>query len=314
MNNKMVSIIIPLYNSEDFILQCIDSCLRQTYEAIEIIVVDDGSTDGGLNMVSRIAKKEEKVRLIHTENKGVSSARNVGLKAANGAYICFVDADDSISEEFVETLVGHMDKFDADFCFSKNVWAGNTKKIAPPKVISRTEAEVLLLGPNVKVGCWNKMYRADLIRGMSFCEDLFYGEGLYFINQAAHYSKKIVLCEEGLYHYEKNNPESATTLFKTEKMVNGEEALRRIKNLIKNDGKKVNRVWSQHYCRFCLAAMNGILNMGGHNNKTDYKIWHNRMKKEILPALISDGCGLRWKIKLIAAFVSPKLYNRISKR
>ena len=308
MIKNLVSIIIPLYNSQAYISECIASCLKQTHKNIEIIVVDDGSTDDGLDIVKRIAHDYKKIHVIHTKNNGVSSARNIGLKKASGDYICFTDADDSIEKNFVSTFLHYMQQYNSDFCFSINTWSKNNSNNNSAKVISSTEAEAMLLSQRVKVGCWNKMYKKATISNLHFRNDLFYGEGLYFINQVAHQAKNIVVCEDGLYHYRKVNPESATTKFDIKKMINGEKSLLDIKaNIIKNDGAKVNQVWAQHYCLFCVNAMFGLLRNANDNS---YKKWHHKMRKYIVPAMRSNG-KLKTKAKLLLASLSPKLCNII---
>ncbi len=200
-----------------------------------------------------------------------------------------------------------MQEKNSDFCFSINTWGKLKRPANNVRVISAAEAESLLLSQRVKVGCWNKMYKKAAIANIRFRKDLFYGEGLYFINQVAHQAKNITVCEDGLYHYRKVNPESATTKFNIKKMINGEKSLLDIKeNIIKNDGAKVNAVWAQHYCLFCINAMIGLLN----NNFADYKKWHKKMRKYIIPALTNNG-GPKVKIKLLLAFLSPKLCRKV---
>ena len=305
MKTPLISIIIPLYNSEGYIEDCILSCLKQTYNNIEIIVIDDGSTDNGFNIVKELTRQYKDIQIIHQENHGVSSARNAGLKKANGDCICFIDADDCLDKRFVETMFSYMQKYNSDFCFSKNTYErGRDYQKLQPKTISSAEAEELLLSQEIKVGCWNKMYKKEMLGNILFREDLFYGEGLYFINQVAHNAKNIIVCEDGLYHYRKVNPESATTKFDINKMINGEKSLLEIKKMIKNDGKSVNRMWSQHYCLFCINTMNGILKTNSSDKA--YKVWREKMRKNIPPALFSNGY-LKTRLKILMTFIMPKL-------
>lgn len=102
--NSLISVIVPVYNVEAFISRCVESILNQTYRNIEIILVDDGSPDGCPKICDDYAKKDGRIRVIHKKNGGLSDARNVGINAANGAYICFVDSDDYIQPTMVEHL------------------------------------------------------------------------------------------------------------------------------------------------------------------------------------------------------------------
>lgn len=105
MDEKLVSVIIPAYNIEDYIGRCLDSVLSQTYKNLEIIVIDDGSSDRTGEILDDYEKKNHRMKVIHKENGGVSSARNIGIDRANGDYIGFVDGDDWVNPKLFETLV-----------------------------------------------------------------------------------------------------------------------------------------------------------------------------------------------------------------
>ena len=102
---KMVSVIIPIYNVENFVEKCIESILFQTIQNLEIILVDDGSSDGSGDICDVYAKKDARIKVIHKKNGGVSSARNMGISNATGEYICFVDGDDFVADDYIEYLL-----------------------------------------------------------------------------------------------------------------------------------------------------------------------------------------------------------------
>ena len=106
----MVSVIIPIYKVEQYLARCIDSVLRQTVSDLEIILVDDGSPDACGAICDEYAKKDDRIRVIHKENGGLSSARNAGIKIAKGEYIAFVDSDDWIDENFIKLLKEALEK------------------------------------------------------------------------------------------------------------------------------------------------------------------------------------------------------------
>ena len=111
---KKISVIVPIYNSEDYIDRCVRSIVEQSYKNIEIILVDDGSTDNSSMMCDEWAKNDKRVKVIHKENGGVSSARNEGLKIAKGDYISFVDSDDYIDKKMIEKMLNQMEKGNTD--------------------------------------------------------------------------------------------------------------------------------------------------------------------------------------------------------
>ena len=104
----MVSIIVPVYNTEPYLVRCLDSLLAQSCDLYEIICIDDGSTDGSLKILQKYAAKHKNIRLITQSNSGVSSARNAGIEAAKGKYVMFVDSDDFVEPDMIETLYTYM--------------------------------------------------------------------------------------------------------------------------------------------------------------------------------------------------------------
>ena len=110
----LISVIVPVYKVEQYLDRCVRSLLSQTYENVEILLVDDGSPDNCPQMCDEYASKYEKIQVIHQENKGLSGARNTGIDYAKGEYLAFVDSDDKWSPYFLESLYGALKKYDAD--------------------------------------------------------------------------------------------------------------------------------------------------------------------------------------------------------
>lgn len=126
---KKVSVIIPVYNVENYLSQCMESVLNQTYSNLEIILVDDGSTDSSGIICDSFAKKDERIRVIHKENGGLSSARNAALNVATGEYICFIDSDDFVDIHLISESVAKIEETHADVCmFSHYTYDGKNSK------------------------------------------------------------------------------------------------------------------------------------------------------------------------------------------
>ena len=117
MDGKLISVIVPVYNVEKYIRECLDSILAQTYRCFELIIVDDGSTDNSGKICDEYIEADERVKVFHKENGGLSSARNKGLDEANGEFICFIDSDDTIRMDYLEKLFGAISANDADMAF-----------------------------------------------------------------------------------------------------------------------------------------------------------------------------------------------------
>ena len=113
-SKPLVSIIVPVYQVVDYVGVCVESLLRQTYKNLEILLVDDGSTDGSGEICDEYANRDNRIRVIHQENQGLSAARNTGLDQALGEYVAFVDSDDAVLPDFIETLYDLADRYQAD--------------------------------------------------------------------------------------------------------------------------------------------------------------------------------------------------------
>ena len=125
MDNLLISVIVPVYNTEKYLGRCVDSIINQTYTNLEIILVDDGSPDNSPAICDEYAKKDQRIKVIHKENGGLSSARNAGLDIAKGDFISFIDSDDWVEKDLFEVLVSLYGKTQAEIIASSFVGDGN---------------------------------------------------------------------------------------------------------------------------------------------------------------------------------------------
>lgn len=155
----LISIIIPVYNVKDFVGKCLDSIARQKYENLDIVIVDDGSTDGSGKICDEFAALDKRMRVFHKKNGGLSDARNFGIRKAKGEIIAFIDGDDFVSEDFVGAVYEEMTKSDADI-----VVCGYNLVKPKKEVMSGEEATVKLLTQqeNMDIVAWNKLYKKSL--------------------------------------------------------------------------------------------------------------------------------------------------------
>lgn len=205
MVDKMVSIIVPVYNAERYLKTCIKSILRQTYYNLEIIIIDDGSIDQSTYICDHFAKRDQRIRVYHKKNKGVSSARNLGIEQAKGSYITFVDADDFIYKEYVEILVKDMNRFQADIvqCGYIEYFSNGTKL---QKTKSKNYRALLdnhfNYCKNMDIGfVRGKLFRKDMIRDIRFNEQISMSEDALFVAHVMKKSKFIFYEKRILYLY-----------------------------------------------------------------------------------------------------------------
>lgn len=201
-SNPLVSVIVPVYNVEKYLRQCLDSILGQTYKNLEVIIVDDGSTDSSADIIKEYKKKDNRIVTISQKNQGLSAARNVGIKKANGDYIMFVDSDDWIAPDIVEYL--RPGRADVSICShyesseGKNVSFNKSfkRKSMNPKMA----LTAMLKEHGFMVSAWGKLYKKDLF------EDVFFPVGKLHEDLGTTYklilaSKKVVFLPEPKYYY-----------------------------------------------------------------------------------------------------------------
>lgn len=177
----LVSVIVPVYGVEAWLEQCVDSILQQSMRNLEILLIDDGSPDRCPEICDAYAKKDERVRVIHQQNAGVSAARNAGLDAAKGDYIAFVDGDDWIAPDMIETLLTACERDHTDLAFCRIIYVkeGRAYKLAaePSEVISAEDLiKDILMHRRGGVNIYNKLYKAKLFEGIRFPEGARYEE------------------------------------------------------------------------------------------------------------------------------------------
>lgn len=206
---QQISVVVPVYEVREWLAGCVDSLLAQTFEDFEVILVDDGSTDGSGAQCDQYARKDPRIRVIHKPNGGLSDARNVGTRAARGEYIAYVDSDDYVSPDYLLCLYRAIRQADADMAVIR------FDKVAPRqkpsqatgaglcRIVCWTPEEAcreMALGKNNAVTAWAKLGRAELYRAFPFeCGKLH--EDLRHTYLLLHASKKVALADTVGYHY-----------------------------------------------------------------------------------------------------------------
>lgn len=208
--NELISIIVPVYKVEPYIKRCVQSIIEQSYKNIEIILVDDGSPDKSGEICDEFSKKDERIKVIHKTNGGLSDARNAGLKIAKGEYIGFVDSDDYIENDMFECLYKLCTENKAQISIVSYYEYYNGKLISVRKndkleKFNKTEAiKELLIDSKIQSYAWNKLFKRELFDGIIFptnknFEDI--ATTLLLFEKA----EKVVLLEEPKYHYLRRN-------------------------------------------------------------------------------------------------------------
>lgn len=212
----MVSVIIPLYNVEDYISDCLLSFENQSYKNFEIIIIDDGSIDNSLEVVKNYKNQSKmNIKIIRQENQGVSAARNVGIENSNGEYICFVDSDDMVSSKYLQYLLENItEEIDVSICGIKNISEIQTYE----RIIEREEINSIdtcssnialnkFLLRDLKPGVWAMLIKKKIIEknGIFFTSGARYSEDIEFIYKVLANSNQIAITGSEIYYYRIRN-------------------------------------------------------------------------------------------------------------
>lgn len=203
----MISVIIPVYNTKQYLHACLESIQKQTYTDLEILFIDDGSTDGSSEMLDSFEEKDVRIRVIHQENGGVCAARNRGIEDARGDYLSFIDSDDTLEPDMYETLMGLIREHGVDIahCSYSRVTNGVVKPIGNTgsvHVQSREEALRCFLTGKLFVGsCWTKLYARKLFEDIRFPSGIRTNEDMLVNFRLFRQAERSVFCDVCKYNY-----------------------------------------------------------------------------------------------------------------
>ena len=207
--SALISIIIPVYNSEKYLEACLESVLAQTYKNLEVIIVNDGSTDRSLEICNRFALEDKRITIINKKNSGVSAARNDALAIAQGKFLSFCDSDDMMHASFIESMLALIEKHNADFAccsYSRSTIKDLNIDKHQEQVLSEKNEMMEAIIDNKDYGgyLWNKLFKKCLFDKLMFDEHIRICEDELICVQFAALSNKMVLSNDCLYYYRDN--------------------------------------------------------------------------------------------------------------
>lgn len=215
--NDLISVIVPIYNSSKHLSECIQSILSQSYNNLEIILIDDGSTDSSLEICNIFAKKDIRIKVYSLKNGGVSAARNYGLTISKGVYISFVDSDDMIDKDMYVSMISAFDENQEIGCaFCNYVNISEDSRIIPAfqnwnvsssEILTAKELQYGLLSDTIFGAVWNKLFRKDLLGGLAFAKGRLNEDFLFcwdFSKVLSNRKIKVAKISSALYYYRIN--------------------------------------------------------------------------------------------------------------
>lgn len=312
--NKLVSIIVPIYNSKKYLERTINSVLNQDYREIEVVLVDDGSNDGSIEVCKMYQLKDNRIKFFNKSNGGVSSARNLGLKNCEGDFITFVDSDDFISNNYISTLLNYQkeENYDIVICNAQDVSEEGRiyerNSVLKKKMDLNKEETIIefLKGKSFTPVCWGRLYKREIIKNLSFDESMSIAEDGKFFFQAIEKSSKNLLIPESFYYYVIREGSLIHSNY-NEKWL---DELNFDKQLLeKFKDKKLGKYVLIKYVEFCTRM---LLMPNIEEYVEDYKLIQNDLKK-VSKKMFSLSGNFKLKMKVIIAqntILKNFLYNK----
>lgn len=307
---KLISIIIPAYNCELTILNCIRSVEKQNYSNYEIILVNDGSTDNTDKIILKMKKENNRIKYYKHENRGVSYTRNFGISKAKGYYITFLDSDDIVFEDIYVKQIEMIEKQGTELSMlSKYTIRKMPKRYSGKFVFSSEEALKLILALNAPSSMWAYVYKKQIIEDVMLYEDLHFLEDILFNIEVINKSNNISIISGDYYSYTDINPGSLNRQSLNDRKINSLKIYERLKTIFKGD-KLINR-------RLEMLKTHIIVSMLVNLNKdnSSFELYYQKIKKEAkkdkMKSILNFRMPLKYKLFSILYMLNFKLAYKI---
>lgn len=314
--DELISIIIPVYNVEKFLNECIESVLKQLYVNLEIILIDDGSTDRSGEICDEYSKLDARITVIHKKNGGLSDARNIGIEKAHGKFLTFIDSDDKVSESYVINLYEIMKKTNAKLAISwfeefnedDIISLGKTKleenKI---KIVDSEQClECMLYQDGVETSAWGKLYQADLFAKLRYPKGKIY-EDIPVTYQAIKLAKKIAIIDNKDYFYLQRKDSIQYQKFNSKKM-SAIEHIDYVQQCIYSDFPKLEKAVC---CRKLCIACNLFFQTNIDTDKKYYELLWKIIKENRLTVISDPKARKKARLAAILSYCGGRILKII---
>lgn len=316
--NPKVSVIVPVYNTEKYIARCIESILNQSFKDYEIILIDDGSSDNSGNICDYYSEIDNRIKVIHIENNGVSFARNYAINISNGKYITFIDSDDIIDSDMLKTLYELLINNEVDMALCSYKGKDNISLISKEdKLIKYTKEEACdmfftNLEPFAPSFVWGRMIKKSLLKERKFREDIFLMEdALFNIELILNCNNGIIFTTKQLYYYIQREGTASNTFNK--RRISSFYALEEILLIANKVNKKYEDEYLKIYSKLVLNILQDIIKYDFDGNREIYYEIAKKINKRYFKNIKSKDINIKNKVHLSILFINSNLYKYILK-
>ena len=316
-----VSIVVPVYNVEDCLSYCVDSLRQQTYKNIEIILVDDGSTDSSGEICDQYAREDDRIKVLHIENGGLSNARNTGVKESSTDWIVFIDSDDYYDHRAIECLVKLRDKYRVDLVatpvievrnYGNSDFLGDFREKYSGKLDRRTALEQMFYGNYVGTHSGGKLYKKEILLRFPYPNGMLY-EDLSLAYEHIASCENIAVSALNLYKYYRR-PGSIVNSKYSDRLLDFYKAMEWNRSYIERDypnDKEMRRALNVRYVFNGLHIVHAMLS-------SDMYAEVNKIRKEYIQyfkdVILNSNVTRKNKVKYLMLLVSPKMYEKIREK
>ncbi len=312
---KMVSVVVPVYNTEKYIRECIDSIIEQDYSYFEIILVDDGSTDNSGKLCDEYANSFDNVSVLHKENGGLSSARNAGIDAARGDLITFIDSDDFyLVKDVIRKLVKIIDRYDIDiaccnYTSDRNAVYSDSRRHSEISFYKKEEA-ISRLFDDYGIRCFscNKLFKKQIFNNIRFPEGKFF-EDIITMYHVMENVKSLAFYDEKMYFYRKRCNSITVSPF-SDKNFDMLEAINHVLLNAEHDHPAAYERLKVGYSYYYLSYINKAY-LGRIPIYNDEKKLKKHIRQNMVDIIHSNGLRLVRKMMVILFSISPKIYKLV---
>ena len=316
-----ISIVIPVYNVENCLSYCVESLRQQTYKNIEIILVDDGSTDSSGEICDQYAREDNRIKVLHIENGGLSNARNTGVKESSTDWIVFIDSDDYYDHRAIEFLVKLRDKYRVDLVatpvievrnYENSDFLGDFREKYSRKLDRRTALEQMFYGNYVGTHSGGKLYKKEILLRFPYPNGMLY-EDLSLAYEHIASCENIAVSALNLYKYYRR-PGSIVNSKYSDRLLDFYKAMEWNRSYIERDypnDKEMRRALNVRYVFNGLHIVHAMLS-------SDMYAEVNKIRKEYIQyfkdVILNSNVTRKNKVKYLMFLVSPKLYEKIREK
>lgn len=320
MKECKVSIIVAIYNVDKFLEQCIESIINQDYKNIEIILVNDCSTDTSLEICNYYKKMDDRINLItHKQNTKASGVRNTGIANSTGDYIVFVDGDDWLHHTFISYMLSVITRENTSIAINLSNFTSRDLKDnleSEIQIWDTSKALSEFMYPKLTIGAWNKIYSKKIIKdhNLKFTEGLYTAEGYKFVTECLQLVDKVAVADKKLYYYRLNNSNSATTKYDVNQSLVSIEVVEGLKEGLKIKTPEVlaavdHHIWINHFWN-----IRQIIALDAYEKyNVEYKTSLSFVRRKGWKVIYNEK-RVSKKVKYILATICPRTIARLKNR